>query len=297
MQPKGTSAYLVQRREQERKLSPTSLLLLPPLLPIPVRLTLTAEAYSLLPEKRKISNLNANYLKEVKTMKKILSSAAISAVCLLAALPAQASPGGSSSNPLSGITDFLNQAQQSIQQYAQTIEEKVGAFGEEFQQIAEETAGDLGLIDPAEAREKAEAILDPNSATYNAGLAANLMDGQSARASASAILSDDGQSKQVEAYEGTQGSVEAVSQLAFTAQGDEVTQNVMKRIAQQGADTTQVLGAVRGDLLKLNEQTALSNVQLSNVSQTLDGETKRQNSQFTGAGYSNLRLAAQGKLF
>jgi hypothetical protein len=229
-------------------------------------------------------------------MKRILSSAAISAVCLLAALPAQASTVSSSSNPLSTITDFLNQAQQSIQQYAQTIEEKVGAFGEEFQQIAEETAGDLGLIDPAEARKKAETILDPNSTTYNAGLAANLMDGQSARASASAILSDDGQSKQVEAYEGTQGSVEAVSQLAETAQGDEVTQNVMKRIAQQGADTTQVLGAVRGDLLKLNEQTALGNVQLSNLSQTLDGETKRQNSQFTGAGYSNLRLAAQSTL-
>ena len=282
MQLKCTSAYLP---------------LLPPLLPIPVRLTLTAEAYSLLPEKRKISNLSTDYFKEVKTMRKIFTGAALSAALILAALPVQASTGNSSSNPLSGITDFLNQAQQSIQEYTQTLEEKVGAFGQQFQQIAEDTAGDLGLIDPGKAREQAENIVNPDNATYNAGAALNEMDRQSARASASSILSEDGQTQQVDAYEGTQTSVDTVGEKAQTAQGDEVTQNVMKRIADQNAATTEVLGGVRSDLLKMNEQTAQTNVQLSNVSRSLDGQTAVKNAESIGAGYGNLKTASQAGLF
>jgi hypothetical protein len=230
-------------------------------------------------------------------MKKIFTGAALSAALILAALPAKASTGSSSSNPFSGITDFLNQAQQSIQEYTQTITEKVGAFGQQFQQIAEDTAGDLGLIDPGKAREQAENIVNPDNATYNAGAAVNEMDRQSARASASSILSEDGQTQQVDAYEGTQTSVDTVGEKASTAQGDDVTQNVMKRIADQNAATTEVLGGVRSDLLKMNEQTAQTNVQLSNVSRSLDGQTAAKNAESIGTGYGNLRTASQAGLF
>jgi hypothetical protein len=155
----------------------------------------------------------------------------------------------------------------------------------------------LGLIDPAKAREQAENIVNPDNATYNAGAALNEMDRQSARSSASSILSEDGQTQQVDAYEGTQTSVDTVGEKASTAQGDEVTQNVMKRIADQNAATTEVLGGVRSDLLKMNEQTAQTNVQLSNVSRSLDGQTAAKNAESIGAGYENLRTASQAGLF
>jgi hypothetical protein len=230
-------------------------------------------------------------------MKRILESTALSVLLILTTNPAHAATNGNNSNPLSGITDWLNQAKESVEKYAKTLTDKVSAFGKEFEQIAQDTAGDLGLIDPAKAREEAEKIIDSNSATYNVGAAANEMERQSARASASSILSEDGQTQQVNAYQGTQDSVNAVGKQSETAQGDNVTQNVMKRIAQQNTETAQVLGGVRSDLLKMNEQSAQNNVQLSNVSRSIDGQTAAKNAEQIGAGYTNLRTASQAGLF
>jgi hypothetical protein len=227
-------------------------------------------------------------------MKKILSAAAMSAALILVGSPAKAADN---SNPLSSITDWLDQAKQSIDQYTKTLTEKVNAIGKEFQDVAKNATGELGLIDPALARSNAEKIADPNSPTYKAGTAANEVDRQSARGSASSILSQDGQQQQAGAYQGTQDSVKSVDQQAQMAQGDEVTQNVMKRIAQQNSDTSQVLGGVRSDLLKMNEQTAQTNVQLSNVSRSLDGQTAAKNAEQIGAGYGNLRTGSRAALF
>jgi phage-related protein len=91
--------------------------------------------------------------------------------------------------------------------------------------------------------------------------------------------------------------VTAVAEQAQTAQGHTVTQNVMKEIAAQNAKTTEVLGGVRSDLLKMNEQAAQSNIQLSNLSQTVDGQTAAKNAEQIGAGYSNLKTASQAGLF
>jgi len=227
-------------------------------------------------------------------MKKILSAAALSAALILVGSPAKAADN---SNPLSSITDWLDQAKESVEKYAKTLTDKVSAIGQEFQDIAKNATGELGLVDPAQARSNAEKIVDPNSPTYKAGTAANEVDRQSARGSASSILSQDGQQQQAGAYQGTQDSVKSVDDQAQTAQGDEVTQNVMKRIAQQNADTSQVLGGVRSDLLKMNEQTAQTNVQLSNVSRSLDGQTAAKNAEQIGAGYSNLRTGSRAALF
>jgi hypothetical protein len=172
-------------------------------------------------------------------MKKFLSAAALSAALVLVGSPARAADN---SNPLSSITDWLDQAKQSIDQYTKTLTEKVNAIGQEFQDIAKNATGELGLIDPAKTRSNAEKVVNPNSPTYSSGAVANEVDRQSARGSASSILSQDGQQQQAGAYQGTQDSVKSVDQQAQTAQGDEVTQNVMKRIAQQNADTSQVLG-------------------------------------------------------
>lgn len=227
-------------------------------------------------------------------MKKLLSATVLTATLIIAATPARAAEN---SNPFSSITDWLNQAKQSINEYTKTLTDKVSAIGQEFQDVAKNATGELGLVDPAKARSNAEKVVNPNSPTYKAGTAANEIDRQSARGSASSVLSQDGQKQQAGAYQGTEDSVKAVDQQAQTAQGDEVTQNVMKRIAQQNADNSQVLGGVRSDLLKMNEQTAQTNVQLSNVSRTLDGQTAVKNAEQIGAGYGNLRTASRASLF
>jgi hypothetical protein len=47
----------------------------------------------------------------------------------------------------------------------------------------------------------------------------------------------------------------------------------------------------------MNEQAAQTNVQLSNVSRSLDGQTAAKNAEQIGAGYGNLRTGSRAALF
>ena len=212
--------------------------------------------------------------------------------------PAHAAPSSGNSDPISSLTDWFNNQLKSVQQYADKFSETIGSLGAEFKGLTDGLMGDLGLADSTQAREKSkDASLDSNSPEYKGETAANEVDRQNATASSEAVLSDAGQKQQAKAYDQTQTSVENNQQYASQAQCDEVTQNVMKRIASQTAETSNVLGGLRADSLKQTEQGAQTNKQLTNISRTVDGQTQQANQQAIGGGYSNLRTASQASLF
>ncbi len=212
--------------------------------------------------------------------------------------PAHAAPSSGSSDPISSLTDWFNNQLKAVQQYADKFYEKFASLGDEFKGVTDGLLGDLGLADSIQAREKSkEASIDSKSPEYKGETVANEVDRQNATASSEAVLSDAGQKQQAKAYDQTQTSVENNQQYAEQAQGDEVTQNVMKRIASQTAETSNVLGGLRADSLKQTEQGAQTNKQLTNISRTVDGQTQQANYQAIGGGYSNLRTASQASLF
>lgn len=224
-------------------------------------------------------------------MKKNLLTLTVS--ILLVATPARADDSG---NPLSGITDWFNQAKSTVESYVQDIGKQLSGFGQEFEGIAQDAVGALGLPDPAQLREELDKVVTDSPIFSKEGVA-NEADRQTALGSASAILSEDGQTQQAQAYEQTQTQLETIGQQAQAAQGMDVTQNVMKQMALQQSETTQVLAGMRSDLLKMNEQQATQTVVQTNISRTLDGQQQQQNVERVGTGFSNLRTASQAALF
>lgn len=228
-----------------------------------------------------------------------------SAVLLLTAFPAvAASPTNSgSSNPLQGLMDWFNEQVSSVQEYADGIlNDKLKALTEtispEYQGIVSDVTGALGLPDPTQVRKKTEEVAsNSDNILYGGDRVANEVDRQAARASANSLLSQNGQQHLQEAYERTQSSVQTVGQQAQAAQGEVVTQNVMKQIAQQNAESAKLMGGVQSSLLKSNEQQAQANTQLTNMSRTMDGQTQAANAERVGAGFSNLGVASQAGLF
>ncbi|MEQ9237930.1 hypothetical protein [Coleofasciculus sp. E2-BRE-01] len=208
-----------------------------------------------------------------------------------------------SSEPLSGLLDWLNQQIAEIENYANGIlqdkaEALTEALGSEFDGIVGDAAGVLGLPDPSQTRQASEeAAAASEGAIYAGDRAANEIDRQTTRASAAGILSQEGQQQQKAVYEQTQQAVDAVQQASDLAQTEVVTQNVMKQIAIQNAQTAKVMGSVQSNLLKSNEQQAQTNTQLTNISRTLDGQTQLENADRVGVGFSNLRITSQAGLF
>lgn len=242
--------------------------------------------------------MNKKKLSLTPTVKTALIASAL--IVTVASAPAQAasSSSGGSSNPFSSLTDWFNNQLKSVQKYADQFSEKFASLGDEFKDVTKGLVGDLGLADSTQAREKSkDASLDSNDPAYKGETVANEVDRQNATASSEAVLSQDGQKQQAQAYNQTQTNVENTQNLSQQAQGDDVTQNVMKRIASQTAETSNVLGGLRADSLKQTEQGAQTNKQLTNISRTVDGQTQQANQQAIGGGYSNLRTASQAGLF
>jgi opacity protein-like surface antigen len=223
-------------------------------------------------------------------MRKILTTATL---FLLLAAPARAADSG---NPLSSLTDWFNEAKSTVDSYIKDVGKQLSGFGKEFEGIADDVVGELGLPDPTQLRKELDLVVT-DSPIFSKDGVANEADRQVARGSAAAILSSDGQAQQAQAYDQTQTQLETVGQQAQAAQGMDVTQNVMKQMALQQAQTTQVLGGVRSDLLKMNEQQATDNLLQTNISRTLDGQQQQRNAEQVGTGFSNLKTASQASLF
>ncbi|NJM17949.1 MAG: hypothetical protein HC907_04080 [Richelia sp. SM1_7_0] len=207
------------------------------------------------------------------------------------------------SNPLVALVEQWQEQTRSVDKYISSIiSRKLDNLSEtlqgDLQAVVEKATGVLGLPDASEVREEVEEIAsDSDNAVNGVDKATNEVDRQITRADSNTTLSKEGQENMKAQVEKTQTSIEAVSVFSDAAQNDLVTQNVMKRIAQQNAQITVILGAIRTDGLKSKQSQDLANLNLTNISRSLDGQNQARQKESIGQGFSNLRTASQARLF
>ena len=205
-------------------------------------------------------------------------------------------------NPLVTVIEQLQEQTGSVNKYiSSTISRKLDNLSEslegDLQAVVQEAAGVLGLPDAGEVRKEIEEIAsDSNNAVNSVDRATNELDRHITRASGF-TLTKEGQENMKAEVEKTQTSIETVSIFSDAAQNDVVTQNVMKRIAQQNTQISGILGAMRTDGLKSKQSQDLANLNLTNISRSLDGQNQARQKEFVGQGFSNLRTASQARLF
>ena len=206
-------------------------------------------------------------------------------------------------NPLVTVIEQLQEQTGSVNKYiSSTISRKLDNLSKslegDLQAVVQEAAGVLGLPDAGEVRKEIEEIASgSNNAVNSVDRATNELDRQITRAQTETTLSKEGQKSMEAEVEKTQTSIETVSIFSDAAQNDVVTQNVMKRIAQQNTQISGILGAMRSDGLKTKQSQDLANLNLTNISRSLDGQNQARQKEVVGQGFSNLRTASQARLF
>jgi hypothetical protein len=172
------------------------------------------------------------------------------------------------------------------------------SLGGDLQAAINETMGVLGLPDPTQTRKKVEEIGAHSTVPINnAERTANEVDRQVTRAVADMTLGKAGQQLTKEQVEKTHELIQQVQEQAEAAQGEVVTQNVMKQIADQNAQTAAILGAMRADGLRLQQSQDLANTNLTNISRAVDGQSQAKARETVGQGFENYRTAAKARLF
>lgn len=207
------------------------------------------------------------------------------------------------SNPLIALVKQWQEQTRSVDKYiSSTISRKLDKLSEslqgDLQAVISEATGVLGLPDAAEVREEIEVwAADNDNAVNDVDKATNEVERQITRADSGFTLSKEGQENMKAQVEKTQTSIETVSIFSDAAQNDVVTQNVMKRIAQQNTQIAGILGAMRTSELKSKQSQDLANLNLTNISRSLDGQNQARQKEVVGQGFSNLRTASQARLF
>ena len=207
------------------------------------------------------------------------------------------------SNPLIALVKQWQEQTRSVDKYiSSTISRKLDKLSEslqgDLQAVISEATGVLGLPDAVEVREEIEVwAADNDNAVNDVDKATNEVERQITRADSGFTLSKEGQENMKAQVEKTQTSIETVSIFSDAAQNDVVTQNVMKRIAQQNTQIAGILGAMRTSELKSKQSQDLANLNLTNISRSLDGQNQARQKEVVGQGFSNLRTASQARLF
>jgi hypothetical protein len=244
-------------------------------------------------------------------MKYISNSIATTSI-ILAAILVETSPAYALSLPQIPQSLLKSPLQQIVQEFKQRLSslefyvddilgERLNSLSEQVQTdiftLVEDAKGRLGIPDPGEIRLRLEELVANENPTYDVEWAATEVERQLARAQAAETFSKQGQILQEERLERIQVSVEQTQQLGMEAQQDRATQDVMKRIAAQNTELGALLGSMYADQERIHRSGDLQNLQLSNISRTLDTQNRTQTAQTLGASFQVMRTAGFGRLF
>ncbi|AOW98862.1 hypothetical protein BJP34_04810 [Moorena producens PAL-8-15-08-1] len=162
----------------------------------------------------------------------------------------------------------------------------------------EDSMGVLGIPDVEDVRASIEESLQKSDyPIYEGEKLANEVERQVARASASRVLSQEGQQQSIQELKQMQDTVSQVEQSAQTAQNQTVTQNVIKEVALQNARQAAILGSLQAATVEEAQRQEISNMLQSNISRALDGQTQADQYQKLGAGMETLRITSLSGLF
>lgn len=187
---------------------------------------------------------------------------------------------GLSSDLTRGIDKLSGEVQSQINN---TLDQTVGALGlpdlvKKGQEIEEAIAGVKTGVLQVDAR-----IQGRN--------ARQLWNQQYTVLQADGILGAEGQQKTKQEVQVSQTAADIALDNAQAAQSDFITQDIMKKIATQNAQTTAVLKLVQGSLIEQKTLTAASNVNLADISQNLATVQQKQQLQEQGLINANYKSA------
>ncbi|MBD1922596.1 hypothetical protein H6F77_16120 [Microcoleus sp. FACHB-831] len=217
--------------------------------------------------------------------------------------PARAVTNASSDNFFTQLFGELNHQIESVRGYldkivADKLKPLSESLGKDLDSAISSATGVLGLPDPAQSRKDVEEIASAaDSPVYGADKATNEVDRQITRGASDATLGLSGQQRLKEQASQTQNSVDIVQQQANAAQEEVVTQNVMKQIALQNARTGAILGSLRADSLQAAQRQELANLNLTNISRSVDAQNQAMQAEKVGTGFDTLRITSRARLF
>jgi hypothetical protein len=189
-------------------------------------------------------------------------------------------------SPITGLqSQFLN--------FFTNFQNSLAAWGSQLQgQVISVTLGPLGLPDLSNFELDLESIFTQNGEYITLDEAQHTGIRQATRTHAQQTLSGTGQQEVINRQTQIRDGVTALDAQAIAAQGEFVTQNILKRLAIQNAQQGLLLGTVGSEITNLSVKQDLANYNLANISEGIDSQNLARQTDMEGASLSVLQTAS-----
>lgn len=172
--------------------------------------------------------------------------------------------------------------------------------------ILQDVIGSLGLPDVFQARTTIQQKLDeigqtpdiftPNPKVYGIQLG-NLSDRIATALNAKTVLSDAGQKQMQNEIEQSSTVTQSILETSNAAQSYDSTQDVVKALARINAQQSVMTAMNHAASLRSRNDTQFTNLNLANISRSLDEKNRDQQAQSTVDSFLLLHLTAQSHIF
>ncbi|WP_041237811.1 hypothetical protein [Gloeothece citriformis] len=172
--------------------------------------------------------------------------------------------------------------------------------------ILEDVTGELGIPDPIEARSQIQEKVDQagetddpfivNPELYGIELG-NISDRSATALSVKTVLSQEGQEQMTEEIEQSSEVVQSILDTSDEAQSYNSTQDVVKALARINAQQSVITAMQHASSLRNRTDAQFTNLNLANISRSLDEQNRDKQAQSTVDGFLLLNLTSQSNLF
>lgn len=204
-----------------------------------------------------------------------------------------------------GYTGLVQQAQADLRRVITSkIQEAIDPdLAPILQSAIERAIGAQGVLDPSELAKRIEQELStlpqtditepvPSSKAVERQANSLVVEQQ-----IEAVLGQAGQERTQQKAELSTAAVEQSRQLANTAQAAVSTQEAIKAMALQQANSSDLLGAMHQELLQSRQDSAVQSLSLNDIAETLDQERTARQAERRGDAITGLEQAAAARLF
>ncbi|MGK7947264.1 MAG: hypothetical protein AB4368_00275 [Xenococcaceae cyanobacterium] len=179
------------------------------------------------------------------------------------------------------------------------------ANGSSTTDILADSTGELGIPNPNQARQEVEERVDTTGETdffevnpeVHSLYLANSLDRVATKIAIDTVLGEEGQQQIQTELEITNSTLAAIASEAEAAQELDVTQDVMKATIRVMANQSALMGASHTDATNARIDRQFGNLNLVNISRTLDEGQKAKRVESAAAGAKALYMGAQVGLF
>ena len=223
-------------------------------------------------------------------------------VSALGLMTITALPGSANFLPISvlpssfSLDSWVNQVtglQSQFVNFFTHFQNSLTAWGEQLSgQVVNVTLGPLGLPDLTNFELDLENIFTNNGSYITLDEAKHTGVREATRTHAQQTLNTTGQQAVIDRQTQISDGVVELDNQAIAAQGEFVTQNVLKRIAIQNAQQGLLLGTLSSEITDLSVKQDLANYNLANISEGIDSQNLAQQTDWEGASLSVLHTSS-----